>query len=256
MNEIFLFLLPPLLAGFILVGIHGYFGLHILERGIIFVDLSLAQMAALGAVTAFVFGFDLHGGFAYLAAFSATLIGALFFTWSRRFSEWIPQEAIIGTVYALGSAIAILMLSKAPEGASHVQHMLIGDILTVSWETLLQMTILYTLIGVFHFIFIKQFTSLSRGNLPKQSAWDFLFYATFGAVVTSSVAVAGVLLVFSFLVIPASIARLWTRDFGKLLGGAWMIGLAANTLGIIISFWIDLPTGGTVIAVLGVIYLL
>ncbi len=250
MSDILLFLAPPLCAGFILVGIHGYFGLHVLERGIIFVDLSLAQLAALGAVFAFLLGYPLHGPQAYLLSFGCTLIGALFFSWSRRFSGRLPQEAIIGVVYAVASAMAILLFSKAPEGASHIQEMLIGEILTVSWGTLLQMTILYSAIGLLHVAFQNNFSQKQNGFL-----WDFLFYATFGAVVTSSVSVAGVLLVFSFLIIPASIARLLRSTFGSQLRFAWWIGLLANTLGIALAFLWDLPAGGSIIAVLGIFYL-
>lgn len=260
MSDILLFLAPPLCAGLILVGIHGYFGLHVLERGIIFVDLSLAQLAALGAVFAFLLGYPLHGPHAYLLSFSCTLIGALFFSWSRRFSGRLPQEAIIGVVYAVASAVAILLFSKAPEGASHIQEMLIGEILTVSWGTLLQMTILYAAIGLLHVAFqnnfiLKQNKKPNNGSTQNGFLWDFLFYATFGAVVTSSVSVAGVLLVFSFLIIPASIARLLRSGFGSQLRLAWWIGLLANTLGIALAFFWDLPAGGSIIAVLGILYL-
>lgn len=254
MNDALFFLAPPLLAGIILVGIHGYFGLHVLERTVIFVDLSLAQLAALGSVAAFLIGFAPHTIASYLLAFLFTLAGALFFAWSRRISAKLPQEAIIGAVYALASAGAILLLSKSPEGASHVQQMLLGDILTVSWTTLLQMTGLYSFVGLLHYVYRKSVFAATTSTSAPSIFWDFFFYATFGAVVTSSVSVGGVLLVFSLLIIPTSIARLNTERFSDRLRMAWWIGVAATFAGIALSFLADLPTGGSIIMILGIMY--
>src|SRR6202023_1873203 len=207
--EILQFLILPFLASLILTGIHAYLGVHVVERGVIFVDLALAQIAALGATIAILVGMDPHGTGAYWMSLGFTFIGAAVFAFARTRRGHIPQEAFIGIAYAVASAAAILAMSKATGETEHLKDMLVGNILAVSRHDVIKTAVLYGCIGLFHFIFRKKFLaiSLNHDNAEKLGInvrlWDFLFYASFGFVVTSSVAIAGVLLVFCYLVVPS-----------------------------------------------------
>lgn len=261
--DIFSFLIVPFVAGLILTGIHAYLGLHVVERGVIFVDLSLAQIAALGTTVAFLAGHDLHSTTTYFWSLGFTFIGAAIFALTRVHRETrIPQEAIIGIVYAVSAAAAILAMSKAPEGTEHLKDMLVGNILTVDWPEVIKTAVLYSLVGLFHFIFRKKFLAISLDADAAQASglnvrfWDFLFYTSFGFVVTSSVAIAGVLLVFSYLIVPSVAAMMFARTIGRRLAFGWLMGAVVSALGIIVSFRADLPTGATIVCTFGVALLL
>src|SRR5689334_17061191 len=247
MNDVLAFLAWPFVACLILTGIHAYLGLHVVERGVIFVDLSLAQIAALGTTIAYLAGHDLHSPVTYFWSLGFTVAGAAVFAITRQphhAKTRIPQEAIIGIVYAVCAAAAILAMSKAPEGTEHLKDMLVGNILTVSWKTVISTAVVYALVGVFHWIFRKQFLAISMGEeIPRARMWDFLFYASFGFVVTSSVSIAGVLLVFSFLIVPSVAAMLYARTVGTRLAFGWSVGALVSGLGVFLSFHYDLPTG-------------
>lgn len=247
----------PLLACLVLTGIHGYLGIHVVERKVIFVDLALAQIAALGASAAFLFGQDLHGPATYWFSLGATFLGAILFSLTRTRKEKIPHEAIIGIVYAVSAALAILILSRAPEGDEHIRFMLVGNILLVSLPEILKMAVLYSGVGLVHWYFRKTFILIStqpekafKEKVPVR-VWDLLFYLTFGLVVTSSVQIAGVLLVFSFLIVPAVGAVLFTEKLSSRLILGWSMGGAASFLGIFLSYYLDLPTGATIVSVFG-----
>jgi zinc/manganese transport system permease protein len=258
------YLYLPFLAGLILTGIHAYLGVHVVERGVIFVDLSLAQIAALGTTAAYLAGHDLHSSVTYFWSLGFTVLGAAIFAFTRVHRETrIPQEAIIGIVYAVSAAAAILAMSKAPEGTEHLKDMLVGNILTVNTATVVKTAILYALVGVFHFIFRKKFLAISVGahngeaeNIPNIKLWDFLFYTSFGFVVTSSVAIAGVLLVFSYLIVPSVAAMLYARSIGARLAIGWSMGALVSAAGILLSFHFDLPTGATIVCTFGIALLL
>jgi zinc/manganese transport system permease protein len=256
--ELIGFLYLPLLAGLILTGIHAYLGVHVVERGVIFVDLSLAQIAALGTTIAYLAGYELHSGMTYFWSLGFTILGAAIFAMTRVHRETrIPQEAIIGIVYAVSAAAAILAMSKAPEGTEHLKDMLVGNILTVSKHTVAETAALYALVGLFHYIFRKKFLAISLGEqIPRIKLWDFLFYTSFGFVVTSSVAIAGVLLVFSYLIVPSVAAMLFARSIGKRLAIGWTMGAVVSAIGILISFQADLPTGATIVCTFGIALLL
>ena len=198
----------PFLACLVLVGIHGYLGLHILARGVIFVDLALAQIAALGAVLALVVGLDHEGPWAYW--FSVTLAGAAMFAFTRTRRQRIPQEAVIGITYAVAAAAGVIALDKAPHGAEELKEMLTGAILWVNAKTVLHSAAVYAVMGIVHWVFRDKFVAISfepeRALAEGISVrfWDFVFYATFGIIITISVPVAGVLLVFTFLIVPAA----------------------------------------------------
>src|SRR5437870_7501399 len=158
------FLLLPFLTGLVLTGIHAYLGVHVVERGVIFVDLSLAQIAALGTTVAFLAGYDLHSGVSYFWSLGFTIVGAAIFALTRVHRETrVPQEAIIGIVYAVSAAAAILVMSKAPQETEHLKDMLVGNILAVNWTTIIKTAVLYALVGLFHFIFRRKFLAISIG---------------------------------------------------------------------------------------------
>src|SRR5437867_2885188 len=258
--EILSFLVLPFLTGLVLTGIHAYLGVHVVERGVIFVDLSLAQIAALGTTVAFLAGYDLHSGVSYFWSLGFTIVGAAIFALTRVHRETrIPQEAIIGIVYAVSAAASILVMSKAPQETEHLKDMLVGNLLAVNWETVIKTAVLYAVIGVFHFIFRRKFLAISleahNGNvssIPNLKLWDFLFYASFGLVVTWSVAIAGVLLVFCYLIVPSVSAMLFARSIGKRLALGWTVAAVVTALGIFLSFKIDLPTGATIVCTFGI----
>jgi zinc/manganese transport system permease protein len=257
--DLLAFLILPFLAGLILTGIHAYLGVHVVERGVIFVDLSLAQIAALGSTIAVMRGYDVHGNVAYFWSLGFTIVGAAIFSLTRVHRETrVPQEAIIGIVYAVSAAAAILAMSKATMETEHLKDMLVGNILSVDKATLIKTAVLYSLVGVFHFIFRKKFLAISVGantgeaeNIPNLKLWDFLFYTSFGFVVTSSVAIAGVLLVFSYLIVPSVAAMLFARNIGTRLAIGWTMGALVTALGVLLSFRLDLPTGATIVCTFG-----
>jgi zinc/manganese transport system permease protein len=256
-------LLPAFVASLILTGIHAYLGVHVVERGVIFVDLSLAQIAALGSTVAYLMGYDLHSTAAYFFSLGFTFLGAAIFALSRVHRKTrIPQEAVIGIVYAVSAAIAILAMSKATSETEHLKEMLVGNILSVTWPELGKTALLYSLVGVFHYIFRKKFLAISMDEAEAERKginirfWDFLFYVSFGFVVTSSVAVAGVLLVFCFLIVPSVAAMLFSERLGVRLAIGWSLGALVSAGGVALSFILDLPTGATIVATFGVTLLL
>jgi len=262
--DILSFLILPFLAGLVITGIHAYLGVHVVERGVIFVDLSLAQIAALGTTVALLAGYDVHSGISYFWSLGFTVAGAAIFALTRLHRETrVPQEAIIGIVYAVSAAASILVMSKAPQETEHLKDMLVGNILAVDARTVIKTAILYAIVGLFHFIFRKKFLTISLNahnsgtdTIPNVKLWDFLFYISFGFVVTLSVAIAGVLLVFSYLIVPSVAAMLFSRSIGVRLAIGWTMGALVTALGILLSFKIDLPTGATIVCTFGLTLLL
>jgi len=261
----FQFLLAPFVASLILTGIHAYLGVHVVERGVIFVDLSLAQIAALGATIALLMPFsngDPHAPAVYWVSLLFTFIGAFIFAMIRVKRARIPQEAIIGICYAVASAAAILAMSKATSESEHLKDMLVGNILAVSWHEVTKTALLYGAIGLFHYIFRKQFLAISQSHHNPESTglnyrfWDFLFYASFGFVVTSSVAIAGVLLVFCYLIVPSVAAMLYAEHIGTRLAIGWTMGTVVSALGVWLSLQLDLPTGATIVCTFGLVLIL
>lgn len=253
----------PFSACLVLVGIHTYLGLHVLEREVIFVDLALAQVAALGAVAGTFLGLELHGAGAYAFSLAATFIGAVLFALTRpregAGKSRVPHEAVIGIVYAVSASAMILVLARAPRGAEHVQELLVGAILWVTWEEVAKTAGIYILVGVFHWIFRTRFLLVSRNPEAARAQgvsvklWDFLFYASFGFVVTSSVGMAGVLLVFCILIIPAAAAAYVTESISLRLAIGWVFGTVGSMGGVALSYALDLPTGAAVVCTLGVL---
>ncbi len=260
--EMLAFLLLPFLASLILTGIHAYLGVHVVERGVIFVDLALAQIAALGATIAVLAGMDPHGSESYWISLAFTFLGAGIFALVRTRRAHIPLEAFIGITYAVASAGAILAMSKATGETEHLKDMLVGNILAVSRHDVIKTAILYGVIGLFHYIFRRKFLMISmnaeqaRAEGISVRLWDFLFYASFGFVVTSSVAIAGVLLVFCYLIVPSVGAMLFADKIGRRLAIGWTMGTLVSALGCYLSVYLDLPTGATIVCTFGGILLL
>ncbi|HLB87381.1 MAG TPA: metal ABC transporter permease [Terriglobales bacterium] len=257
--EILPFLLWPFVASLILTGIHAYLGVHVVERGVIFVDLALAQIAALGATIAILVGMDPHGQGAYWLSLAFTFIGAAIFAFARTRRGHIPQEAFIGIAYAVASATAILAMSKATGETEHLKDMLVGNILAVDKREVIKTAVLYGAIGLFHYFFRHKFLLISTNPAEAEARgmsirfWDFLFYASFGFVVTSSVAIAGVLLVFCYLIVPSVGAMLFADRVGRRLAIGWTMGTLVSALGVYFSVLLDLPTGATIVCTFGAV---
>jgi zinc/manganese transport system permease protein len=249
----------------VVAGIHAYLGLHVVERGVIFVDLSLAQIASLGATLAILipaFGGDPHGPAVYWMSLGFTFLGAAIFSMIKGQEAHIPQEAIIGISYAVASAAVIVAMSKSSGESEHLKDMLVGNILSVSPTEVMETAALYLGIGLFHYIYRKRFLLISTNPAAAAAQgisirlWDFLFYASFGFVVTRSVAIAGVLLVFCYLIVPSVAAMLYARRIGPRLVIGWVMGVVVSMLGMYFSVLFDLPTGATIVCTFGLVLIL
>jgi zinc/manganese transport system permease protein len=259
MHEFLNIMTLPFLACLVLAGIHAYLGFHVIERQVIFVDLALAQIAVLGGTMALVAGHGFDSPEAYWMSLSFTVVGAAIFSLTRFKKQRIPHEAIIGITYAVSAALLVMVLSRSAEGDEHIKQALVGNILLVNMPDVIKIAVLYTAVGAFHFMFRDRFFAISKD--PEEAfrqginvrLWDFLFYVSFGLVVTSSVKIAGVLLVFSFLVVPSVCALLFSdRLMARLIIG-WTVGLIASVLGMTLSYYCDFPTGASVVCVFGLL---
>jgi zinc/manganese transport system permease protein len=262
MSEALAFLAAPFAAAVVFVFMHAYLGVHVLRRRIVFADLALAQLSALGATVAFANGYAATSaaGFGYALLFTAA--GAALFTAIRSLSSHVSQEAFVGIVYVVATAATILVVDRSPQGAEHVKKMLVGGILTVELADVGKLAALYGAIGVAHWFARRPLLALSRETPPVGRtraavwAWDFAFFLSFGIVVTSSVAIAGVLLVFSLLIVPAVIGSLFSPRLPVVLAIAWSAGIAACAAGLAGSYALDLPTGAAMVTALAAFLLL
>ena len=257
-------MLPPFVACLVLVAMLAYLGVHVIAREVIFVDLSLAQMAALGSTTALLFGIPGGSPGAYAFALGFTTLGAGIFalTRSSKRSQRVPHEAIIGIVYVVASAATLLVADRAPQGAEAVRELLVGSILWVTWDQILRLIVVFAGVGAVHWMLRHRFFLISFEEEEAEAKgwnvrwWDFLFYLTFGVAITLAVPVAGVLLVFTFLVVPAVVAFLFTRRIRRLVLVSWVASAIACAIGIGVSFTFDLPTGPLIVCVFGLVLVL
>jgi zinc/manganese transport system permease protein len=256
------FLLVPAVAALVVAGIHTYLGLHVVERGVIFVDLALAQFAVLGATVALLvpaFAHDPHGPAVYWMSLAFTLAGAAIFSFGKDHHARIPQEAIIGICYAVASAAVIVVSSQTATETEHLKDMLVGNIIAVSWDEVWKTAAIYAVIGLFHYRFKARFLQISMNPAAAAASgvsvrlWDFLFYASFGLVVTRSVAIAGVLLVFCYLVVPSVAGMLYAERVGPRLAIGWIMAVVVSLLGMYLSVELDLPTGATIVCTFGLV---
>ena len=252
----------PFVACMVLVAIHSYLGLHVIAREVIFVDLSLAQMAGLGSVVALLYGVAPDSRTAFISSLVFTCIGAALFALTRtRGKGRVPHEAIIGIVYVAASAASILVADRAPRGAEALHDVLEGSIIWITWPTILKKGAAYVGLGVLHFALRRQFLKISfhPDEAEREGwhirVWDFLFYVSFGVAVTMSVPVAGVLLVFTMLVVPAVVAFLFSRDIRKMIWISWGTGALASLLGLYISYVGNFPTGPLIVCMYGLVLL-
>ena len=244
MNEAAMFLLAPFVICLILAGIHCYLGLHVLARGVIFVDLSLAQVAAVGISLGLLLGFEEHSAFVYFIALLMTFIASAVFALARRHESLFSQEAIIGIVFALSSAAVVLVADKMPHGMEHIKDLLAGQILWVTWGDVIRTAIIYSIVGIIHYIFRQQLLEASFNHQAEKTIfWDILFYALFGVVITSSVSIAGVLLVFSYLIVPSLISSFFFKTIKGRLAFGWIFGFVLSLIAMVLSYKLDLPTG-------------
>ncbi len=248
----------PLLASLLLPWLLVYLGLHIVQRGVIFVDLALAQTAALGTCVALLMGYDLHDWQTYPISFTFTLAGAVILTFTRTRRQRVPQEALIGILYVFAAAAAILVLSKSPGESHELERSLVGELLVVPPADILKTLGLFIGVGAVHFVLRKKFLTISAD--PQRAAasgvnvrwWDFVFYMLFGLVVTSFVHIGGVLLVFSYLVVPAACASLMVSSIGARFTVGWAIATLSSVVSLFLAAKLNLPIGAAIVCVLGV----
>lgn len=240
------FLIAPTVMCLILALIHCYLGLHVLKRGVIFVDLSLAQVASFGATLALLW--EPHGDagvLSYFVSLGATFLAAGLFALARRYESRFPQEAVIGIVYALASAAVVLVVDHLAHGAEHLKDALVGQILWVTWPEVIKTAIIYAVVGTIHLIFRKQFFASSDGK--GSGLWDFLFYALFGVVITSSTHIAGVLMVFSFLIVPSLLSTVFFSGIRARLLFGWALSAVVSVAGMALSYKWDVPVGALIV---------
>jgi zinc/manganese transport system permease protein len=252
----------PIVACVLLPWLLVYLGLHVVQRGIIFIDIAMAQMASLGICVAVLFRLDLESWTTFGIALAFTLTGAAIFSVTGKRTSQIPQEAVIGISYVVAAAAAVLLLSRAAEGDEEIKNMLVGNILLVTPREVWERFALFVAVGIFHFVFRRNFllVSFDRDGAYRKGLrvrwWDFFFYAVFGLVVTSFVRIAGVLLVFSYLIVPAVCGiNLAARISHRLLIG-WIIALIGGIAGLFLSFWWDLPSGAAIVCTFGALLIL
>jgi zinc/manganese transport system permease protein len=264
MSDMLQLMTAPFVASMILVAMLAYLGVHIIAREVIFVDLSLAQMAALGSTSALLFRVEPDSAVGYGFALAFTTLGAAIFAATRthRGRRRVPQEAIIGIVYVIATAASILVADRAPAGAETIKEVLVGSILWVTWPAIGKLAAVYVVLGVLQLVLRERFLtiSLNEGEAEQRGWnirwWDFVFYLLFGVAITLAVPIAGVLLVFTFLVVPAVIAFLFTRRTGLLIALSWSSSALASALGLGLSFTYDLPTGPLIVCMFGLVLLL
>lgn len=258
MSDALILMQWPLVACLILPALLVYLGIHIVRREIIFVDLALAQVSALGTAFCLAMGHDVHDVHTYFYSIGFTLAGALVFTLTRSSGRpRVPQEALIGIVYVVAAAAGLLLLSRSPEGNEELKRTLIGDVLLVRKAEVLKTFALYAIIGAIHYVFRKKFFLISfeptRASAEGVSVkfWDFIFYALFGLVVTSFLQIGGVLLVFSYLIVPAVCASLLAESIGAMLLVGWLVATLGGVAGLYASYRFDWPTGAAIVCTLG-----
>jgi zinc/manganese transport system permease protein len=258
--DILVVLLPALVLAVLMIVSHTYLGLHVLGRGIVFVDLALAQVAALGATLAFVLGQDPHGAGAQLYSFLAALLAAGAFALLRRLPDKTTREVAIGCVYVVAAALAVVVLGRSSHGMEELHTLLNGNLLWIGWREVGIIAFAYALLGVVHALFYRRFQALSFGSAPAGYFWEFVFFASFALVITLAVNQAGVLLVFALLIIPAFSATLLVGGIGRLsagLGRPLLLGYGLALVGTASGLWLsliaDLPTGAAIVSVFGLL---
>ena len=247
-------ILPPLLV---------YLGLHVVKREVIFVDLALAQVATLGTCVALILGYQFSDRVTFWISLGVTFLAAALFSWTRSSDKrQVPQEAIIGITFVVAAAGVILLLSRVSGGKEELEHLLTGDILNVTARDVGQRAGIFAILGVFYGVFHKRFALISSDPDHASATglnvrlWDFLFYAAFALVVVSFVRLAGVLLTFAYLIVPAVCAVMLAQGWKRRLAIGWAIAAAASLIGLWASYRLDLPTGAAIVCASGLLLIL
>lgn len=258
MLDILFFMAPAICMCVILVGVFGYVGIHVVMREVIFIDIALAQVAALGATFAVFFGFEISSVWGTIISLVSTLLAAWLLSYARSFSKKVPQEAFIGILYATCSAAVILAGDRLPHGAEYVHDLMVGHLLWTNWGEVALYLVIYSIFGVVYYFIHSKLMAISllkrngEGQVHNIALWDFIFYALLGVLVTFAVKVAGVLLVFGFLIVPAVIGSLLGTSFRVRLIIGWVSGILVSLIGSYLSYQLDFPTGATVVVTLGI----
>jgi len=261
MSEFITFMAAPALGCLVMSFIFTYFGIHVLKRGIVFIDLSMAQLAALGTTVAFALSLDEHSFGTVLFSIGFVFIGASFFTLVRFITPRISQEAIIGIVYVVAASLAVIVADRSPRSAEHIQHTLNGSILWISWEDVMQLLIVFILLGCFLWATRKPFfkcTDQADSLEPysqKRGLWDFVFYLTLGLAIVACIQTAGIFLIFALLIIPAACAIQLYDSLGKQLWIGIFMAVLISWAGLGLSFVFDLPTGSTLVCTFGITFI-
>ncbi len=260
MSDFFTFMAAPAAACLILAVVLTYFGCHVLKREIIFVDISLAQLAALGTTVAFIWEIDLDSPIALLLSLLFILAGGVFFAFTRTLSPRVPQEAVIGIIYVVGASFGLLLVANVPHGAEHLKALLNGSILWITWPGTAKLAAACVLVFVpvwWNRTHLEEQSERYRNaSDPLGFKWDFLFYAALGLVIVFSVRTAGIFLIFSFLILPAVCGALFFTSMKRQFLAGSAVGVLTSWLGLILSFYLDLPTGATLVCLLGGVFFL
>jgi zinc/manganese transport system permease protein len=260
MSEFITFMGAPIAACIVLTLVYTYFGCHVLKREIIFIDLSLAQLAALGTTVAFVLHLELDSPGSIAISLLFILAGSIFFSFTRNLNANIPQEAIIGIVYVVSASVALLLANQMPHGAEHLKNLLNGSVLWVNWGDVLHIFCVTLLVGVVHWMtwekIFKQSQVYKNSFDDSSHSWtsDFLFYITLGLVIVISVRTAGVFLIFTFLIVPAVCGALFSQSMIKQFIIGSILGLLSCITGLSLSFYLDQPTGATLVCTFGIAF--
>lgn len=242
---------------FVVTSVHTYLGLHVIRRGIVFSDLSLDQLAAFGVIVGI--GLGIEGGSAgsYLVSFIAVLAGSFLLAYVKPHSAAIPHEAVIGAIYGLALVASIMVADKIAGGLAYVTQTLAGVMLWVSWPLVIVTVVVYAILAIFHYRYRERFISITegRGTPRSENSWDLLFFISLGIITVLIVPIAGVLLAYAFLMIPAAIASLFTGEWGRALRIGWGVGFVASLIGLFSSYSFDLPYGPTLVLTLGVFFM-
>ena len=241
----------------VVTSVHTYLGLHVIRRGIVFSDLSLDQLAALGIIIGI--GLGIQGGStaSYLVSFVAVLLGSFLLAYIKPKNKKIPHEAVIGIIYGLALVASIMVADKFSGGAAYVTQTLAGTMLWVSWPLVFVTVVVYVILSVFHYRFRDKFIAITEGSsgLQNENGWDLLFFISLGMITVLIVPIAGVLLAYGFLMIPAAIATLFTKDWGLALKIGWGVGFVASMAGLFSSYFFNLPYGPTLVLSLGLFFI-
>lgn len=258
MIENIIFLAAPITISILMAGMLGYFGNHILSRGIIFIDIALAQIAALGTMIGLLLGFAEESGYIQGISLVFTIVIVSIFALTKFEKQRIPQEAIIGIIYGLGLGIAMLLAEKIPGGSNYISKTITGNILWVTWGQVLSCFIIFVIIGIIHICLGKYFLNISKSpkelpySINKVRAFELIFYITFAIIIVKAVPVAGIFMVFILLIAPTAAVTLFTQNWKARFIWSWIIGVIGSLLGIYLSYEFNISNGPAIVCLLGI----